>query len=121
MVTSGCPIMEKLKPMVRHHLPFATTEETTYRVLSMYLLAQYFLYKRGKKPDWDLKGLVDIYDNIRTLNKAFCGRISHVEFKDAGINAVVILDNFADMVRYSIDKDNLDKIEVLFEAYLQDA
>ena len=32
MVTSGCPTMEKLKPMVRYHLPFATEEETKYRV-----------------------------------------------------------------------------------------
>jgi hypothetical protein len=117
MVTSGCPVMERLKPMVRHHLPFATTEETTYRVLSMYLLAQYFLWKRGEEPDWDMDGLSNIYDNIRTLNKSFCERLSHVEFEDASVNAVVILDNFADMIRYAIDKDNLDKIEELFKAY----
>lgn len=43
MVTSGCLIMEKLKPMVRYHLPFATLEETSYRMVSMDLLAQYFL------------------------------------------------------------------------------
>ena len=39
MVTSGCPIMEKLKPLVRYHLPFPTLMETQYRVMSMYLLA----------------------------------------------------------------------------------
>ena len=42
MVTSGCPVMDKLKPMVRFHLPFATGEETKYRAISMYLTAQYF-------------------------------------------------------------------------------
>jgi len=47
MVTSGCPVMDKLRPMVKTHLPFATREETMYRVLSMYLLAQYFLSKEG--------------------------------------------------------------------------
>ena len=119
MVTSGCPIMEKLKPMVRHHLPFATTEETTYRVLSMYLMAQYFSYKHGKDPDWDLKRLGEIYDDVRTLNKDFCTRISHAEFEDAGVNAVVILDNFADMGHYAIDRDKLDKIESLFKAYAE--
>lgn len=31
MVTSGYPILEKLKPMVRFHLPFAPVEETEYR------------------------------------------------------------------------------------------
>ena len=28
MVTSGCPIMNKLRPMVRFHPPFATIAET---------------------------------------------------------------------------------------------
>ncbi|MEY2977186.1 MAG: hypothetical protein RLZZ435_1325 [Cyanobacteriota bacterium] len=41
MATSGCPVMEKLKPMVRYHLPFASLEETIYRVISMYLFSQY--------------------------------------------------------------------------------
>jgi len=49
------PIFEKLKPMVRFHLPFASIEETKYRAISMYLLAQYFLYQQGSQPDWDLK------------------------------------------------------------------
>ncbi len=57
MVTSGCPVMEKLKPMVCHHLPFATPEETLYRVTSMYLLAQFFLYKKGQTAGLGLKGV----------------------------------------------------------------
>ena len=61
--------------------------------------------------------LGEIYDNVRALNKDFCIRISHAELKDAGINAVVILDNFADMGHYAIDKDKLDKIKGLFKAY----
>ncbi|MCH6545787.1 MAG: hypothetical protein IH796_07270 [Deltaproteobacteria bacterium] len=48
MVTSGCPVMDKLRPMVKTHLPFATPEETIYRILSMYLLAQYFVCKDGQ-------------------------------------------------------------------------
>ncbi len=63
MVTSGCPVMGKLKPMVKFHLPFASGEETSYRMVTMYLLAQFFKYKNGKEPDWDLKNLVKIYDN----------------------------------------------------------
>ena len=43
LATSGCPVLGKLKPMVRHHLPLASVQETIYRVLSMYLLAQYFM------------------------------------------------------------------------------
>ena len=117
MVTSGCPVMEKLKPMARLHLPFATMEETAYRVISMYLLAQYFNYRRGKTPDWDMKNLVKAYDDIRVLNNSFSQRLKANTTKDAGVNAVVILNNFADYVPFSVDQDMLDEIELLFSGY----
>lgn len=117
MVTSGCPIMEKLKPMVRHHLPFATLKETQYRAVSMYLLAQYFLYRRGKKPDWDLKNLVKIYDDIQIVNKHFARRLSRIKIKDATLNALVKLDMFAKYVSVSVNRDVLDEMEGLFSAY----
>ena len=47
MVTSGCPILSKLKPMVRFHLPFANIEETIYRAVSMYLVKQFFSKRKG--------------------------------------------------------------------------
>lgn len=117
MVTSGCPTMEKLKPMVRYHLPFATEEETKYRVLSMYLLAQYFLHKRGRKPDWELKHLVEMYQDIKVLNKSFSERLSHVNIEDASLNALAILDWFAESLSFSINKDILDELESVFSAY----
>lgn len=117
MVTSGCPIMEKLKPMVRYHLPFATPGETQYRVISMYLVAQYFLYKRGKEPDWHLRNLVKIYDDIRIVNKSFFQRLAHIKIQDATLNALVKLDMFAQHVSFSIDRNVLDEMEYLFNAY----
>jgi hypothetical protein len=120
MVTSGCPTMQKLKPMVRYHLPFATKEETLYRVLSMYLLAQYFLSKRGRKPDWELKDLVNLYQNIKILNKSFSERLSHIDIKDASLNALVILDWFAENLTFSLNKDVLEEIELLFNAYFKE-
>ena len=118
MVTSGCPIMEKLKPMVRYHLPFASLKETQYRVLSMYLLAQYFKHRQGKEPDWDLKNLVRIYDDVQTVNKYFCQRLSGIHIEDATLNAMVKLDMFAKHISASINRDALDKVEQLFDAYL---
>jgi hypothetical protein len=117
MVTSGCHVMEKLKPMVRYHLPFASMWETEYRVLSMYLLAQYFLYKRGRQPDWDLKYLVDIYTNIQMVNKSISQRLSNIKVQDAVLNAVIKLDMFAQRILVSIDRNVLDEIEGLFDAY----
>ena len=119
MVTSGCPILEKLRPMVRFHLPFATIQETRYRVIAMYLLGQHFLYKHGKTPDWDFKNLVKIYDDIRIVNRYFCKRLSHVEMEDANRNAVIELDCFAEYISFSINENILNEIELLFKAYLK--
>ena len=118
MVTSGCPVMDKLKPMVRYHLPFATEDETRYRVISMYLIAQYFIHRKGGEPDWDLKNLVKIYDEVRVVNKSFSKRLSNIKIEDASINALIILDCFADFVKFSISKDMLDDMKTLFKAYL---
>ena len=119
MVTSGCPVMDKLRPMVRTHLPFATVEETMYRVLSMYLLAQYFLSKRNKEPDWELKKLVNIYADIATVNKHFRERLSAINVNDATVNALVNLNCFADFTAFSIEENRLEEIELLFQAYFE--
>lgn len=117
MVTSGCPTMEKLKPMVRHHLPFATEEETKYRVLSMYLLAQFFIAKRGGEPDWRFTRLVGMYQDIKVLNKSFSERLSQVRIQDASLNALTILDWFAESLTFSINEEHLEEVEALFTAY----
>ena len=41
MATSGCPVLDHLRPMARFHLPFAAPLETSIRSLSMFILAQY--------------------------------------------------------------------------------
>lgn len=117
MVTSGCPNMEKLKPMVRYHLPFASEEETVYRVLSMYLLAQYFLQRRGSAPDWAMKKLVEVYREVELVNRGLCKRISNLTTEDGCVNAVIILDCFAKSVITSIDRKMMREIEALFDAY----
>ncbi len=119
MVTSGCPVMDKLRPMVRTHLPFATVEETMYRVLSMYLLAQYFVAKGDKEPDWELKKLVDIYQDVESVNKHFRERLSAINVNDATVNALANLNCFADFTAFAIEEDRLEEIELLFQAYLE--
>lgn len=118
MVTSGCPVMDNLKPMVRFHLPFATIEETKYRAVSMYLMAQYFLFKEGEEPDWELKHLADIYDDIKLLNMNFSQRLSSIGLEDATLNALVELDCFAENIRIGLSKDKLTEIKALFKSYL---
>lgn len=119
MVTSGCPIMNKLRPMVRFHLPFATIAETAYRAIAMYLMAQYFRKKRGLEPDWDLRDLALIYEDIQRVNTSFLKRLDEIETRDASANALVILDCFASQVAFSIDEEDLSEFEVFFAPYLQ--
>ena len=119
MVTSGCPVLDKLRPLVRTHLPFATLEETTYRVISMYLLAQYFLHQGGREPDWTLKGLPKIYEEIQTVNRCFNERISSVQIGDAASNALATLSCKADYTNILLSQPELNQIKKLFSAYLE--
>lgn len=120
MVTSGCPILERLKPMVRFHLPFASFLETTYRVITMYLMAQYLKARQGGVAEWDLKNLSRIYEEIRVVNESFAARLRTADIEDASLNAVVILDTFAMNTQFIIDDDQMEEISRLFSAYMQD-
>lgn len=113
MTTTNCPILSKLKPLARFHLPVATAEETFFRVVSMFLIQQYLLLQQGKTPDWTLKDLTNLYEDIKIVNKSFCDRISSVIEKDASVNALIILNCFAEWIYLTIKKPNLKQIEKL--------
>jgi len=113
MATSSCPYMDFLKPMARFHLPFSTAEETIVRSVSMYLLHQYFVAKRGEQPDLGLEHLETHYENIQKVNDGILERIKGVVKNDADLNALIILQGFADLLTMAIAKD-LSKIEPLF-------
>jgi len=118
MVSSGCPILGKLKPMIKNHLPFASIDETEYRVFSTYLLAQFIKMKRGETPDWEMKGLRKIYEDINLLNKSVASKILNLEKLDANVNAVVILNNFADSVTMSLEDEDFWQVEPYFKEFL---
>ena len=119
MVTSGCPVMDKLRPMVRTHLPFATLEESMYRALSMYLMAQYFIVKHGGTPDWNMHDLVNIFQDVRVVNNHFFKRIAKIQVQEASLNAVVHLDCFANFTSSVLLEKNLDEMEKMFAAYFR--
>ncbi len=117
MTTSGCPVMDHLKPMVRFHLPFASLEETIFRMAAMYLMAQYFQKEDGKSPTWTLDGLANVYAQVGIVNRDFASRLQDAAKKDANVNALVNLDCFAQMVPLAAD-DLLREIKPYFAAYL---
>ena len=118
MTTSGCPIMEQLKPMVRFHLPFASLEETIFRMVSMHLVAQYLRKQAGKSSEWNLDGLTRIYAQVAQVNKDFVDRLLGAAKNDVNVNALVNLDAFAKMVPLAADS-MLAKITPYFSALLR--
>lgn len=120
MVTSGCPIMDKLRPMARFHLPFATTIETTYRSITNYLIAQYLLSHEGKDPDWELKSLAAIYEDVGTVNACFRQRLQEVSSQSYALNALFTLDSYTNYISMSIDGDAFYNVETLFNKEFDD-
>ena len=118
MVTSGCPVMDKLRPLVHSHLPFASLEESMFRIVSMYLVAQYYRFRKGEHPDWGLHGLSDLFNDISTVNRAFADRLQSVVSKDANLNALVILNCVSDMGKIAFESDDMDDLEYLFSAHM---
>lgn len=117
MATSGCPITALFKPMAAFHLPFANSDETTYRAASMYLLAQYYLNKEVGEVDMSMRGLEAFYRSVEVLNEHMAERVRAATSRDAAINALVELDFFAKNFTFGMDL-RLDELKYLFQPYM---
>lgn len=113
MATSGCPTMNILKPMARFHLPFSTVDESIFRSVSVYLLRQYFIQKKGGKGDFSLTVMQKYYEQIEEVNKGILGRIKNASNLDADKNAIVILNCMAQILNMEVD-DNLNSLQSFF-------
>ena len=115
-VTSGCRVLNKLRPMVETHLPFMSAEESTYRMISMYLLAQFFRTPQGLLPDWDLKELLALLEECRQTNAAFVRRLQTLGINDATLNALAMLNTMGEITSLSIEGD-LKRLEKIFQEH----
>ena len=119
---SGCPITAFFKPMARFHLPLASPEETMYRVMSMYLMAQYFRQEKGNNTDMDFAGMINIYQDVEIVNRHMAKRLSVATKADTSLNAIVILDSYAKTLPLLIEEkvlaDSLKEIRGLFSSFL---
>ena len=113
MASSTCPVLAELKAPARHHLPFATSAETLYRVAGAYLLRQYFIARDGGEPDMALEGLRAIYDDLALLNVHFARRLRSAVNQDAGVNALASLFSLGHLVSFSLE-DELAELRQLF-------
>ena len=112
--TSRCPIMSFFKPMARFHLPFATVEETKVRVVSFFLLSQYFQQKKRNTLDIRLEELDEHYANVQMVDRGILNRIRGISKNDADQNAFVVLNSLAQIISFEID-EKLQSIEEIFE------
>ncbi len=117
MAASACPLMDFFKPMARFHLPFASTAETIWRATSTYLMAQYFYHSDGAEADILFEGLSRVYEEVQIVNLAFAKRLRQACRRDSMINAIVLLDMFAQSMPTAID-ESLEQIRYMFIPYL---
>lgn len=120
MVTSGCRPMERLKPLVRFHLPFASLEETTFRTIALHLITQLLRREQGLAADFGLSGLAAIYAEVAEVNNRFAKRLLTAAQKDANLNALVNLHCFTTLVPASA-AELLRDLEGSFAALLAPA
>jgi hypothetical protein len=87
LATSGCPILNRMRPLAHTHQPFPSETETVYRIAAMHL---FDCFLRSATPDLD--GLAELFADIDKLNLAFAQRIKRATQRDSSINALVVLN-----------------------------
>ncbi|MEW6647907.1 MAG: hypothetical protein AB1450_11965 [Pseudomonadota bacterium] len=104
MASSACPILARLKPLAYFHLPFANLEETFHRLVGAYLVKQYLGLREGDaQPDWELKGLEQLYAELKTVNIHFMKRLRTASKEDASINALQSYVSLTHLVGMGVD------------------
>ena len=109
LATSGCPILNRMRPLAHMHLPFPEETEVVYRIISMHVFE---CFLEGTTPN--LKILEGFFADVEKLNLAFAQRIKRAIQCDASINALVLLHARSLMASLSIE-DNLEKIRTWFQ------
>ena len=103
MATSACPTLARLKPMAQQHLPFASNQEFILRAVSLYLARQYFNFREGRRPDWELRGLVRMFQHLRLVNQAFWQRIYATCASDSNLKAFLSFFSMASSMTVSLE------------------
>lgn len=97
MATSGCPHLDFLRPLSFFHLPFATEEEYSFRILSMYLLQQHMNRLRGQPADFELRKMEFHFADITAVNRGITERIRPIAKRDANLNSLTMLDGYVQL------------------------
>ncbi len=112
MATAGCPWTDRLRPMARFHLPFATEAETVYRSLGMYLLAR----ELAGSQDSGFAALETLYENLHVVNRGMSRRLGAATRTDPVQNAMALLDAYTTLLPAAIES-SLEDLKPYFDAW----
>lgn len=111
LATSGCPILNRLKPLAYMHLPFATLEETLIRVVGMYFIQQFIKEEEQK---FDLTELESLYKKLEDVNYFLKQRISYaIDIADSS-SVFYKLFSLSILVEYSL-QEKFSHIKNIFD------
>ncbi len=113
MATAGCPWTDRLRPMARFHLPFASEAETVYRSVCMFLLARHLL---GAGEDPGFAKLEDLYENLHMVNRDMSRRLGAATRTDPARNAMALLDSYTTLLPAALES-SLEELKPLFDAW----
>ena len=121
MATSGCPWTDKLRPMARYHLPFASEAETVYRSVCMFLLARELLGRElaGADESSGFARLKDLYENLHVVNRDMSRRLGAATRTDPARNAMALLDSYTTLLPAALES-SLQELKPLFDAWRGD-
>jgi hypothetical protein len=112
MATAGCPWTDRLRPMARFHLPFASEAETVYRSVCMFLLARELLGADGK----GFAMLEKLYENLHIVNRDMSRRLGAATRTDPARNAMALLDSYTTLLPAALES-SLQELKPLFGAW----
>jgi hypothetical protein len=115
MATSGCPWTDRLRPMARFHLPFASEAETVYRSVCMFLLARELLGVEAGETQ-EFAALKNLYENLHVVNRDMSRRLGAATRTDPARNAMALLDSYTTLLPAALETQ-LAELKPLFEAW----
>ena len=112
MATAGCPWTDRLRPMARFHLPFATEAETVYRSVGMYLLARELAGDHTQ----GFAALESLYENLHVVNRDMSRRLGAATRTDPAQNAMALLDAYTTILPAALES-SLEELKPYFDAW----
>jgi hypothetical protein len=116
MATSGCPWTDRLRPMARFHLPFASEAETVYRSVCSFLLGRELVGAGGSR---GFETLENLYQNLHVVNRDMSRRLGAATRTDPARNAMALLDSYTTLLPAALES-SLEELKPLYDGWRGD-